>query len=703
VPYPPAALPTDNTDDTPADGGYHADDLHNATGAAVNDVVDELGNNPSGASADLTARLTALDATVAAKETPAAAQAKVDAHRDVAAPHAGHETPAGAQAKVDVEVAARVAAVIAEATSRANADTALDGRLDTVEATLPVKADLVGGVVPDAQIPAGIARDAEMTAAIQAAVNALLDGAPGALDTLNELAAAIGDDADFAGAVTAALADKADLDAGNVVAATWRGALGLGTSATRDVGTAAGTVAAGDDARLAPTTFAEAVQDAVGAMAIDGATVNFTYDDGGGTITAEVQGLTSASLSDFAEAVRDRVGATLVAGAGISVTVDDPGDTVTVASTITQYTDEAVRDAVGAALVAGNNIDITVNDGADTITIDVEALTSADVGDFAEAVDDRVNALLVAGANVTLTYDDGANTLTVAATGGGGGVSDGDKGDITVSGGGSAWTVDNNAITLAKLADIATARILGRTTAGSGDPEELTAAQVRTLLGISAFIETLLDDANAATALATLGAIPLSVVDAADDLIVGSAADTVTRLAVDASRIVGKKATGGLAALTAAETALLSGGLLAAVSYNPATSVSVATTSTTFADIDATNLVLPFTVPPSGKVLVRMSAAVVTADLVAMNWNLRDAGGDIAGTRAVVIRPAGGQRIRANTAIVVTGLTPGEAKSWKWGQARTTSTGTCETLYGQTDISALGTPGAAVMEVYAIP
>jgi hypothetical protein len=246
------------------------------------------------------------------------------------------------------------------------------------------------------------------------------------------------------------------------------------------VGTTAGTVAAGDDARFAPTVFAEAVQDTVGAMATDGTTVNFTYDDTAGTLTAEVQGLTSANVSDFAEAVRDRLGATLVAGTGITVTVDDPGDTVTVASTVTQYTDEQARDALGSALVAGNNIDITVDDGADTITVAVESLTSADVGDFAEAVDDRVAALLVAGSDVTLTYDDGANTLTVAATGGG--VTDGDKGDITVSGGGATWTVDNNAITLAKLADIATARILGRVTAGSGDPEELTPAQTRTLL-----------------------------------------------------------------------------------------------------------------------------------------------------------------------------------------------------------------------------
>ena len=68
-------------------------------------------------------------------------------------------------------------------------------------------------LVPDAQIPSTITRDSELTSAINDAINDLLDGAPGALDTLNELAASIGDDADFAGTVTAALAGKQPLDA----------------------------------------------------------------------------------------------------------------------------------------------------------------------------------------------------------------------------------------------------------------------------------------------------------------------------------------------------------------------------------------------------------------------------------------------------------------------------------------------------------
>lgn len=45
---------------------------------------------------------------------------------------------------------------------------------------------------------------------VQAAVDAVLDGAPGALDTLNELAAALGDDPNFAATITAQIATKLD-------------------------------------------------------------------------------------------------------------------------------------------------------------------------------------------------------------------------------------------------------------------------------------------------------------------------------------------------------------------------------------------------------------------------------------------------------------------------------------------------------------
>ena len=62
---------------------------------------------------------------------------------------------------------------------------------------------------------------------------------------------------------------------------------------------------------------------------------------------------------------------------------------------------------------------------------------------------------------------------------------DGDYGDITVSGTGSIWTIDQNVVTYAKLQDIsAVSKLLGRgSLAGAGDPEEITLGAGLTMTG----------------------------------------------------------------------------------------------------------------------------------------------------------------------------------------------------------------------------
>lgn len=55
-------------------------------------------------------------------------------------------------------------------------------------------------------------------------------------------------------------------------------------------------------------------------------------------------------------------------------------------------------------------------------------------------------------------------------------VSDGDKGDITVSASNTSWTVDNNAITNAKIRDSGGLSVIGRSAATSGDPGDIQAS-----------------------------------------------------------------------------------------------------------------------------------------------------------------------------------------------------------------------------------
>ena len=64
------------------------------------------------------------------------------------------------------------------------------------------------GKIPSSQIPALVGLDTEITSAVNTAVSNLVDGAPDALNTLNELAAAINDDASYAATITTALGTK---------------------------------------------------------------------------------------------------------------------------------------------------------------------------------------------------------------------------------------------------------------------------------------------------------------------------------------------------------------------------------------------------------------------------------------------------------------------------------------------------------------
>lgn len=89
---------------------------------------------------------------------------------------------------------------------------------------------------------------------------------------------------------------------------------------------------------------------------------------------------------------------------------------------------------------------------------------------------------------VEVTSDNSAviASCNTTITGGAGGVSDGDKGDITVSGSGATWTIDNGAVTatkiangavsLTKIANISSGRLLGNASGVSAGPAALEVA-----------------------------------------------------------------------------------------------------------------------------------------------------------------------------------------------------------------------------------
>lgn len=98
-------------------------------------------------------------------------------------------------------------------------------------------------------------------------------------------------------------------------------------------------------------------------------------------------------------------------------------------------------------------------------TGNIESLTAAQATSLLNTYLGTTKGLVPAGSNSTTLFlrEDGTWSLPVP---------DGDKGDITVSGG--VWTIDPNVVSFSKLAQITTDRLLGRDTAGTGNIEELT-------------------------------------------------------------------------------------------------------------------------------------------------------------------------------------------------------------------------------------
>lgn len=172
-----------------------------------------------------------------------------------------------------------------------------------------------------------------------------------------------------------------------------------------------------------------------------------------------------------------------------------------------------------------------INDGGDEdLRLDVDSATAGGPGLIELATQgevdtgtDTTRAIVPATlAGSTLASDVTANNAKVSnAT---------HTGDVT---GATALTIAANAVTNAMLAQVATDTLKGRTTAGTGDPEDLTATQARTVLNVEDGADVT-DAANVAAA----GAVMETLADAKGDLFAATADDVITRLPVGADTFV---------------------------------------------------------------------------------------------------------------------------------------------------------------------
>ena len=188
--------------------------------AAVQADVDANEADSDAAEAALSARITTLEADPTTATALAAVQADVDQN----------ETDGDA---ADAALSVRITALEADPTT-ATALAAVQADVDQNEAdadtAIALKADIASPTftgTPSAPTASAGTNTTQLatTAFVEAAIAALVDAAPGAINTLNELAAAIGDDANFSTTITNSIAavqadvDQNELDSDNAEAA----------------------------------------------------------------------------------------------------------------------------------------------------------------------------------------------------------------------------------------------------------------------------------------------------------------------------------------------------------------------------------------------------------------------------------------------------------------------------------------------------
>jgi hypothetical protein len=186
--------------------------------------------------------------------------------------------------------------------------------------------------------------------------------------------------------------------------------------------------------------------------------------DGAGNLRIAAAGITAVHLaaSVAGDGLTGGAGTPLAVGAGDGIDVEANSVAVDVTDII---------DNVTITEVATNNIQRAALTGFAVATAGSNATTSAEpIVTFGASANMSNERVLSNGTGTTVDIGTAGQIQIDIDTP----LTDGDKGDITVATNGTVWTVDNDAVSNAKLANMASPRLKGRTTASTGDPEDLT-------------------------------------------------------------------------------------------------------------------------------------------------------------------------------------------------------------------------------------
>ena len=266
-------------------------------------------------------------------------------------------------------------------------------------------------------------------------VNNVIDSAPGALDTLNELAAALGDDANFSTTVTNSIATKLAISDFTSTANTW-----LGTKDTADLteGTNLYFTDSRADGRIALANLEDLANVGFSAPGSSEDQKVVTWDNSSSSFAlSSVSGLSGSGETNTASNIG-------TAGVGIfdgKVGEDLQFKKLNAGSAKITITDDTGNNEVdidlGTVSVGDlSDVDITTSAPSDgqalvwnasnsefepgTVASSTNYFQTVAVSGQSDIVPDSTTDTLnfAAGANVTLTTDASTDTVTIAATGG---------------------------------------------------------------------------------------------------------------------------------------------------------------------------------------------------------------------------------------------------------------------------------------------
>ena len=276
----------------------------------------------------------------------------------------------------------------------------------------------------------------------------VIGGAPAALDTLNELANALGDDADYAATITTALATKATtvyvdqqvaqavINANSTSSAT-TDALDLRLTAVESANTSQATAIAANSAAHVQNASDIAANSTAVANAITTAAADATSKANAAAATAQAYTDTreTAITTAYTAAIEAAVEAQDSLGEMGDVSLGSLGNnqvlrynsTTGMWSNATQSTDAVTEGSnlyyTDARARAAISVSGDLSYDSSTGVISTQGLASSTTDDLAEGsnlyftderVDDRVAALVQAGDNITVSYDDVNGTLTIS-------------------------------------------------------------------------------------------------------------------------------------------------------------------------------------------------------------------------------------------------------------------------------------------------